>query len=554
MKPYLSRWRARLADPRLHELLWYCLPAVLLGLALRAWLTWALPYGFYHPDTHDFLVTPRELLAEGHLTVHGKTTFLTPALYTVPFLLKLKALIVIPLAQHARGLLLVLMAGALCRLWFTRWRWWVVPVTGLIAVQPAMLFWEHALMSESGFVFCAVGMALAGTLFARRPDWETAGCLLAAMVAVAGARPEGAILAGAGVLIAALATWGRWRAHAGMIAATVGVWGLMVGTMQTSHSGLLLYASLVHLTPDESRVVPGFGPYIRELRDERARVRAERVGHDVVRTGKKIALCLLAYAHDHPDVNLHLGKTRRRRDPGLGNPLERALKNGPNLSLLCRRLAREAALAHPGALPGVAVHKFLAMIQGDTGGQIDFRAFREKQAVSLAGKPDITRTLGRGLAGVPLDTPQEAKAFVDGHYDIARAAWFNAGADAWLRLVNAAHLPATQYSPVYRLPGLPLPFFLALLGAVASLGYPARFRRFQWGFLAALVGMWFVVGLAAEVIPRHRFVLEPFWILYFFAFCDALAALVQAGMSRACWWRQQTAATKNTSSAANPTT
>lgn len=527
MKPYLQRWRARLADRRLHEFLWYCLPAVGLGLALRAWLTWALPYGYYHPDTHDFLVTPRELLAGGRLTIHSKTTFLTPVLYTVPFLLKIRALILIPLGQHARGLLLVLFAGALCRLWFARWRWWIVPATALVAMQPAMLFWEHTLMSESGFVFCAVWMALAGTLFLRRQNWDSAGFLLAAMLAVAGARPEGAILAGSGVLVAVLGAWGRWRASAGTIAAAVAVWVLMVATMQTSHSGLLLYSSLVQLTPDEPRAIPGFGPYIRKLRDERARIRAERVAHDVVRTGKRVAGRLLAYAHDHPDVDLHLGTHKRRHNLDRGNPLERELQVGPNVSIICRRLAREAALAHPLALPGVAVHKFLAMIEGDPGGQIEPYAFRAKQAVSLAGKPEITSVLGRGLAGVPLDNAGEAQAFVDSHYDIARAAWFNTLDDGWLRMINALHLPSTYYSESYRLPGLPLPFFLALLGALASLVYPARFRRFQWAFLGALFGMWFIVGLAAEVIPRHRFVLEPFWILYFFAFCDAAVALIE---------------------------
>lgn len=535
MKLYLQRWRARLADRRLHEFLWLCLPAILLGLALRGWLTWALPHGYYHPDTHDFLVTPRELFAEGHLVIHSKTTFLTPVLYVVPFLLKLPALILIPLAQHARGLLLVLIAGALCRLWFTRWRWWIVPATALVAIQPAMLFWEHTLMSESGFVFCAGWIALAGTLFVRRQDWESAGFLLAAMLAVAGARPEGAILAGSGVLTVALATWGQWRARAGMIAAAAGVWALMLATMQTSHSGLLLYASLVHLTPDEPRSVPGLGPYIRELRDERARVRAERVGHDVVRTGKKIAICLLAYAHDHGDADLRIArKKKRRRSLALGNPLERELKVGRNVSIVCRRLAREAALAHPFALPGVAVNKFLAMINGDTGGRIARYEFREKQAISLAGKPEITQTLGRGLAGVPLDTPEQARAFVQTHYDFERAAWFNTLDDWWLRMINTAHLPATQYSPTYQLPGLPAPFFVALLGALVSLARPGRFRRFQWAFLGALFVMWFVVGLAAEVIPRHRFVLEPFWILYFFAFCDGVAAFIlrTAGLIR----------------------
>ena len=37
-----------------------------------------------------------------------------------------------------------------------------------------------------------------------------------------------------------------------------------------------------------------------------------------------------------------------------------------------------------------------------------------------------------------------------------------------------------------------------------------------------LAGVWFAVTLTGAIMPRYRFVLEPFWLLYFFAFLEAV--------------------------------
>ena len=195
-------------DRRLHEFLRFCVPGVLVALGLRAWLMVAMPFGYYHPDTHDFLVTAYSVVARHHWQVHGKTTFLTPTLYLLAFLPKAPALFIIPLAQHARGLLMVLMVGALARLWLERWRPFIVPLTVLAAMQPAVIFWEHTLTSESGFVFCAVLLALAGTVFSRWPGRWSYGGLLLAMACVAAARPEGNLWQGTGVLLVLVVFWG----------------------------------------------------------------------------------------------------------------------------------------------------------------------------------------------------------------------------------------------------------------------------------------------------------------------------------------------------------
>ena len=151
------------------------------------------------------------------------------------------------------------MVGGLCRLWCVFWRWLIVPLTILTAIQPAMIFWEHTLLSESGFVFSAVSLALAGTTFARWPGWTSFTGLLVAMFLVAAARPEGNLWLGAGVLVTLIVYWGHWRREYAKILASLALALGMLSITKVSHSGLLLYSSLVHLTPDEPRAVPGSG-------------------------------------------------------------------------------------------------------------------------------------------------------------------------------------------------------------------------------------------------------------------------------------------------------
>ncbi len=525
------------ADPRFHEFLWYCVPGVLVGLALRLGLMISMPFGFYHPDTHDFLTTADTLVAHHHFVVHGKTTFLTPVLYTLAFFPKVPALFTIPLAQHARGLLLILMTGALARLWFDYWRWLIVPLTVLMAMQPAMLFWEHTLMSESGFVFGAVALALAGTCFMRWPDRLTYGFLLGAMACVAAARPEGNLWQGAGILWVALVYWGHWRREWRRIAGAVGLAVVMLAITKTSHSGLLLYSSLVHLTPDNPRTIPDFGPYIQPLRDEMIVRRNESVSDDVVKTSKKITAILLAYVKDHPHAKLGLKINKKRyerlrREGRAGSESEVELRYGNNSSNLCRRLAMESASAHPWSLPGYAWRKFRAPIQRDAGGVFEDYIFHQKQASTLLGNKEIIQTLGPALSGTTLETPEQATAFVWQHYDLDKVEWYNRLEHRWQAAVNSVHLPDTRYSEKYTLPGLPIYHLLGMLGALVALFRPGVTRRFHWGFVPVIFGAWFIVMLTAAVIPRHRFVWEPFWLLYGFGLFDSVIAFTHALIRR----------------------
>lgn len=510
--PFAHRWQRRLADRRLHEFLWFCVPGVVVAVLIRAWLTASMPYGQFHFDTPDFLQTPYDLLQRHRLTLHNKKTFLVPLLYTVPFLLHVPALIVIPAGQHLLGTLLVLMTGALARLWFACWRALIVPLTALVAVQPSLLWFEHTLLAETVYVVCVVWAALAGTLFVRRPGWESLGFLLAALFFTAGARPEGRLFLAFGVLLVGLVYGRRWRVEMAKLAAVAGFCVVTLLATRTAQAGILLYASILHLAPDESRVAPDLMRCLRPMRDRLRRERAERVSNDVVRVEKRLSEQIVGcFAPQHPEL-------------ALGEP---GKYNAKNLNKLCLRLALETARQHPLALPQIVGHRFLARIEDDSGGEFANHDVQTRQYRALKRGMKRNDVLGVGLAGVPLDSEDAITSYVYGHFDEHRVHWYNRWEHVWMETLGWWHLPDRVFSEEYKLPGLPVFYVFALLGAVAALGLPGHFRVMHWAFLPVLAGVWFTVTLTGAIMPRYRFVLEPFWWLYFFFFVDAVGRLIR---------------------------
>ncbi len=478
-----------------------------MAVLIRVWLTASMPYGQFHFDTPDFLQTPYDLLHGHRLTLHNKKTFLTPLLYTLPFLLHVPALVVIPAGQHLLGTLLVLMVGALARLWFTFWRAIIVPLTVLAAVHPSLLWFEHTLLAETHYVFCVVWAALAGTLFVRRPGWESLGFLLAALFFTAGARPEGRLFLAFGVLVGVVYLR-SWRLEMAKLAVVAAFCAVTLLATRTAQAGILLYASVLHLAPDDSRVAPDLMPCLRPMRDRLRRERARRISNDVVRVEKRLSEQIIAcYAPKHPEMNL-------------GAP---AKYNAKNLNKLCLRLALETARQNPFALPRIVGTRFLARIEDDSGGEFTNHELQTRQYRALKRGMKRSDVLGVGLAGGPLGSEDAITSFVYGRYDERRVGWYNRWEHAWMETLGFLHLPDRRFSEDYELPGLPWFYVVALLGAGVSLTMPGRFRAFHWAFLPILAGVWFTVTLTGAIMPRYRFVLEPFWWLYFFAFADAVA-------------------------------
>src|SRR5437762_1647555 len=105
--------KTSLRQPAFLELLRWCLPALLVGLALRVVMMVSMPYAFIQYDSSDFFETTYHLVEKHEFYVQYRRSYLTPYLFSLPCLLPMPGLITIAVMQHAMGLLATALVGAL---------------------------------------------------------------------------------------------------------------------------------------------------------------------------------------------------------------------------------------------------------------------------------------------------------------------------------------------------------------------------------------------------------------------------------------------------------
>ncbi|HVE16545.1 MAG TPA: hypothetical protein VNB29_07400, partial [Chthoniobacterales bacterium] len=204
----MQDWLSRLADPPAFRAflrrirsrdfrvaLGLCLPALIAAILLRGGLMAFMPAAFVHNDTSSIVETASDLLTRGVFDIDSKKTFLAPLLYCVPALLHIPILPFLAVVQHLLGLVTIILGGLLVYAWFGFWRWLIVPVTLLLAVDPVLLWYEHVALPETFAVFGVLLVAFASTAFYQIPNRYTFAGLLLAVLFMAGARPEGRLFA-----------------------------------------------------------------------------------------------------------------------------------------------------------------------------------------------------------------------------------------------------------------------------------------------------------------------------------------------------------------------
>ena len=490
-------------SPGFRELLLWCLPALILGALARAALIVHFPYGYFHADTPDFLVTTERLLNHHALVIHGKKAFLAPICFTIPFLLHIPALIIIPIVQHLAGLAATVAAGGIVRCWFRYWRWFIIPITTLYTLNPALLWYEHALLAESHYLFCVTALALAGTLLVRRPNLRRFVWLIVALFFTAGSRPEGKLFVAFGLGVVALTYLGDWklwaRRMAVMLACSVGIWMCS----RSTQAGLLLYATVLPLAPNTSTVAPGVEPFVAPLRT--GGFSEERI------------------------ARTKLNSMERRANDALHAYLKSVGKNSDDahVGALGRKLAIEAMRQNPQFLLPLAADKFLLTCRPtpgahfmDTSGSFTPSWIYDKQNGALTRRT-FMKPLMKGLAGRDLNSDADIEAFLHQEYTPLQPDWFSRLQDVWSR-ITLGYQHHSHGTDKRFIPGWPAFFFVAAAGMVVSLIPRGRLWRFHLPWLAALLGVWFVVMLTGIVLPRYRFLFEPFCFFYAFLLCDFL--------------------------------
>jgi hypothetical protein len=499
--------RRVVTSPVFREVLIYCIPALVVGIALRAALTVQMPWGYVQYDSAEYIETPYRLLKSASLVVNGKRGFLVPILFSIPFLLHIPALIVIPLGQHLMGLAATVMSGALTRFWFRRWRWFIVPVTLFAAANPMMLWYEQTIMGESEYLFALIFLALAGTLWARRQSPARFILFLVALTGAAGARPEGRMFFAFGILLAGLLLWGDWRRLGKCVGAMLAVALAGALIVRQSTAPQLLYASLIQLAPDHSRFAPGIDPYIIPLRNQ---VRTEYSGDplQLVKVSKEIRDALDPYLW-HMSANNHAYYAN----------LDRTLRN----------LCLDAIMAHPVEAIGIPIEKFRTAVDSWSAYQFTEQALQKNQFEAYtAGKDkEMYLAIAKGLTGTKMDQAG-IRAFIAQHYDAGKVAWLGNlqgrwnGALVWWR--TADH-PARHARWVHDFaggvqgglevfPGLPWFYPLALLGMLVAMIWSDRVRRVHLAWAPVMVGVWYAATLVGVTNARYRFAYETFCFVY----------------------------------------
>lgn len=480
------------AQSPLREVLLWCLPALLVGLVLRVILTWQLPYAYFHSDAADFLTTVDDLLLKGHWEIHGKKTWLLPTLFAVPVILGGPALVIIPVIQHAAGLVLVIVIGALVRLWFDLWRWAIIPLTLLTAANPFMLWYEHTLMAETAFILFFALVGLAGTLYARKQSPGRFGLLAAALFFAAGARPEGKLLLGFAVLFMAAVHGRDWRTRWAPLAAMLFLAAVTHYMTRSTHAGLLLYTSLARLTPTELRVAPGFPPRIAPLQEDLQRRWLEAPSFPKTAERRVVFNAVAQYLRDQ-------GKRAKAQD----------------VETFAFKIAAETARRQWRHLPEIAWHKFRHVATEAPSGNFNKRYLFTKQGEAMRSADELMARLSPALAGVSLATGEDFDRFIASQY--RELAWYDTLWDRWLAAVNTVQFPESVYQTregEFRYPGVPLLYFVAALGLFSTMLRRGVLRPFHvcWGL--TLVGMLFVIMVTGNVRARFRFAFEPFWFIY----------------------------------------
>jgi hypothetical protein len=502
----------------LRELLGWCLPALLVGLALRVALVWSMPYGYVQYDSSDYLVTTQRLIQDHRFYIHNKRSYLTPTLFSAAFALPVPALITITAAQHLMGLVATVLVGALVRMWFRFWRVFIIPLTVLFAANPFIIWYEHTIMGEAQFLFFTVLLVFAGTLFALRPTPARFAGFMVSLLAAFGTRLETKTFLLFAVLLVLLTHGRQWRRSA------IGLAIVLLSFVAAFHvsgdrdvSGLV-YASLIRFAPTQSRTAPDLMPSLGLIR-ERARRRSIEYPANLVRLSKDINSAVDDYVEE---------RVPEKRD------------RGAVAGHIVRNLCLETLLAEPVKTLLTPWTKFHMAIDAWSSYCFDRRSLWENQKDAFTMKEWMTEVLGRGLTGQPL-TLEGVSDWIHTHYRASWVQWFTDYQETWNQWLIFLRLPDRPmgeerwvhdfYGGVPHaedtMPGVPFFYIVSFLGMVLSFVRPSELRGFHFAWVATVLGGLYVCSMVGVTNGRFRFVYEPFFFLYFFLFFEVVVEFMK---------------------------
>lgn len=252
--------------------LWLCLPALVLGAALRFSVMIALPEAYYGSDSNSYFQTTAELWTKHNFELKSKRRWIYPLILLPTPAMPGRTLQIIAVAQHALGLMTVFGIGWIVFHLTRRPQIWVPLVTTLAAFWPRMLWHEQEVIAETLLLFTvvlAVGLTLPeGSLrHKNRLFW-----FLIATTAIVAVKPHGRPI-WLGLLLAAtlIAGW-PWRWSRKNILAAMGSVAIMLSSGSSEQGAwLLLSSSLPMVKTDGEKWAEyraALKPYVEETRKD----------------------------------------------------------------------------------------------------------------------------------------------------------------------------------------------------------------------------------------------------------------------------------------------
>lgn len=492
--------------PDLRDTLRLCLPAVFVAIILRAAILWFMPAAFVHNDTASIVETADTLVSRGVLSIEGKKTFLVPLVYSVPALIGIPILPFAAVVQHLLGIGSVFLSGFLARLWFRQWRMLIVSLTLFMALQPVLLWYEHAALTESWAVFGVLFVGVAATAFWKTPNRYTLAILFSALFFIAGARPEGRLFALFALALVARTLWGKWPIFRIAVPAT-GMWTIFLFLItRTGQSGLLLFTSVLHLTPQQLFFSPGIAEAVAPLAED-----ARRQWNDETQAPKLVPL----------------RKALRERliemQTSEGIEPRHAADRADSLS---GRAGIETAVRSPWSLPDLALRKFVIAHREPPAPPFNAYAQNDQFLALFDGDPAL-KALGYSsiLWGREIRTSAEARAFLSETYRSFPGDAPSRLQEVWVRMSLLRALPwnlpgaRIEDVPIRGIPWLYLAAFLGMLAMALRDPVPLNFHQL-WG--AFLLALFLLIMVTANIRARFRVIFEPFWLLYAFALLDTV--------------------------------
>jgi hypothetical protein len=495
----------------IRKLLGWCLPALLIGLALRVAVMESMPYGYLQYDSSDYLVTPQRLIDNHRFYIHDKRSYLTPLLFSAAFALPVPALKTIAVAQHVMGLVATVLVGALVSLWFRFWRVAIVPVTVLFAANPFIIWYEHTIMGEAQFLFFTVLMVLAGTLLARRPTTTRFVWFIVSLLAAFGTRLESKTYLLFALLLVLVTYWKAWLRTAIGLVAVVASFLVAFHVSGDRDVSSLVYASLIRFAPTESKIAPDLMPQLLPIRDA-ARERSIEYPSGLVRLAKQINKVV---------------------DDYVGPRVKSKRAEGEEEGRIVRGLCLETLRAEPVKTILTPWLKFHLAIDAWSSYSWDKQSVWERQKEAFTMKDWMLGTLGRGLTGQAL-TADTVSDWIRANYRASWVLWFTNYQEKWNQALIFLRLPDQPmaderwvhdfYGGVpdwsHKVPGVPFYYILSFLGMLLALVRPSGLRGFHFAWVATVLGGLYVCSMVGVTNGRFRFVYEPFFLLYFFLLFD----------------------------------